>query len=95
MSQIVRQKYLVDSGSRLASVISISMENILTTFCTLCKGAERLGLKGEVERKDLVARVNNPWPGANGEEVFYRQFFRSAGTEKILGRFPFYTLGLQ
>ena len=28
------------------------------------KGAEMLGLKGEVDRKDFVALVNNRWPGA-------------------------------
>jgi TrwC relaxase len=28
------------------------------------KGAEMLGLKGEVERKDFVALINNRWPGS-------------------------------
>ena len=36
------------------------------------KGAEMLGLKGEVERKDFVALVNNRWPGANGERLTAR-----------------------
>jgi TrwC relaxase len=36
------------------------------------KGAELLGLKGEVERKDFVALVNNKWPGANGERLTAR-----------------------
>ena len=36
------------------------------------KGAEILGLKGEVERKDFVALVNNRWPGANGERLTAR-----------------------
>jgi hypothetical protein len=40
--------------------------------CFVCwrwggKGAEILGLKDEVERKDFVALINNPLPGANGE----------------------------
>ena len=33
------------------------------------KGAEILALKGEVERKDFVALINNRWPGANGERL--------------------------
>jgi hypothetical protein len=36
------------------------------------KGAEMLGLKGEVERKDFVALVNNWWPGANGKRLTAR-----------------------
>ena len=36
------------------------------------KGAELLGLKGEVERKDFVALVNNKWPGVNGERLTAR-----------------------
>ena len=36
------------------------------------KGAGILGLKGEVERKDFVALVNNRWPGANGERLTAR-----------------------
>ena len=36
------------------------------------KGAEILGLKGAVERKDFVALVNNRWPGANGERLTAR-----------------------
>src|SRR3984893_10659669 len=36
------------------------------------KGAEILGLKGEVERKDFVALINNRWPGANGERLTAR-----------------------
>jgi TrwC relaxase len=36
------------------------------------KGAELLGLKGEVVRKDFVALVNNKWPGANGERLTAR-----------------------
>ena len=38
-----------------------------TTSGTYVRGAEMLGLKGEVERKDFVALINNRWPGANGE----------------------------
>ncbi len=34
--------------------------------------AELLGLRGEVERKDFVALVNNKWPGANGERLTAR-----------------------
>jgi TrwC relaxase len=33
------------------------------------KGVEILGLKGEVERKDFVALINNRWPGANGARM--------------------------
>src|ERR1700681_3635310 len=36
------------------------------------KGAEMLGLKGEVERKDFVALINNRWPGANGKRLTAR-----------------------
>src|ERR1700726_2485967 len=36
------------------------------------KGAEILGLKGEVERKDFVALVNNRWPGTTGERLTAR-----------------------
>src|SRR5580704_11282702 len=36
------------------------------------RGAEILGLKGAVERKDFVALVNNRWPGANGERLTAR-----------------------
>src|SRR5271165_2263426 len=36
------------------------------------KGAEILGLKGEVERKDFVALINNRWPGANGKRLTAR-----------------------
>jgi TrwC relaxase len=43
------------------------------------KGAELLGLKGEVERKDFVALANNRWPGANGERLTFRLLKRSRG----------------
>lgn len=33
------------------------------------KARKVLGLKGEVERKDFVALVNNRWPGANGKRL--------------------------
>src|SRR6202040_2356613 len=36
------------------------------------KGAEILGLTGEVERKDFVALINNRRPGANGERLTAR-----------------------
>jgi TrwC relaxase len=36
------------------------------------KGAEILGLKGEVERKDFVALINNRWPGGSGEQLTVR-----------------------
>src|ERR1700726_1563525 len=36
------------------------------------KGAGMLGLKGEVERKDFVALVNNRWPGASGKRLTAR-----------------------
>ena len=36
------------------------------------KGAEMLGLKGKVERKDFVALVNNRLLGANGERLTAR-----------------------
>ena len=36
------------------------------------KGAEILGLKGEVQRKDFVALANNRWPGANGKRLTAR-----------------------
>src|SRR5215471_11213792 len=36
------------------------------------KGAEMLGLKGEVGRKDFVALANNRWPGANGKRLTAR-----------------------
>src|SRR5580698_8995498 len=36
------------------------------------KGAELLGLKGEVERKDFVALDNNRWPEANGNRLTAR-----------------------
>ena len=36
------------------------------------KGAEILGLNGDVERKDFVALINNRWPGANGERLTAR-----------------------
>ena len=36
------------------------------------KGAEILGLKGEVERKGFVALINNRWPGANGKRLTAR-----------------------
>ena len=36
------------------------------------KGAGILGLKGEVERKDFVALINNRWPEANGERLTAR-----------------------
>src|ERR1700676_4195186 len=35
-------------------------------------GAEILGLKGAVERKDFVALVNNRWPGATGKRLTAR-----------------------
>jgi TrwC relaxase len=36
------------------------------------KGAEILGLKGDVQRKDFVALANNRWPGANGRRLTAR-----------------------
>jgi hypothetical protein len=36
------------------------------------KGAEMLGLKGEVERKDFVALANNRLPKANGKRLTAR-----------------------
>ena len=36
------------------------------------KGAELLGLNGEVQRKDFVALVNNRWPGTTGERLTAR-----------------------
>src|SRR5260370_21191083 len=36
------------------------------------KGAEVLGLKGDVQRKDLIALANNRRPGANGERLTAR-----------------------
>src|SRR5271166_4553891 len=36
------------------------------------KGAEILGLKGDVQRKDFVALANNRWPGANGKRLTAR-----------------------
>src|SRR6516165_342342 len=36
------------------------------------KGAEILGLKGDVERKDFVALASNKWPGANGKQLTAR-----------------------
>src|SRR5271165_1180264 len=36
------------------------------------KGAKILGLKGQVERKDFVALINNKWPGANGKRLTAR-----------------------
>jgi TrwC relaxase len=36
------------------------------------KGAEILGLKGDVQRKDLVALANNRWLGANGKRLTAR-----------------------
>jgi conjugative relaxase-like TrwC/TraI family protein len=36
------------------------------------KGAKVLGLKGEVERKDFVALIDNRWPGANGKRLTAR-----------------------
>jgi hypothetical protein len=36
------------------------------------KGAEILGLKDNVERKDFVALANNRWPGANGKRLTAR-----------------------
>ena len=36
------------------------------------KGAEILGLKGDVQRKDFVALANNKWPGANGKRLTAR-----------------------
>jgi conjugative relaxase-like TrwC/TraI family protein len=36
------------------------------------KGAEILGLKGDVKRKDFVALANNRWPGANGKRLTAR-----------------------
>ena len=36
------------------------------------KGAEILGLKGEVDRRDFVALINNRWPGVNGERLTAR-----------------------
>src|SRR5258708_11765992 len=36
------------------------------------KGAEILGLKNNVERKDFVALANNRWPGANGKRLTAR-----------------------
>src|SRR5271166_3510137 len=36
------------------------------------KGADILGLKGQVERKDFVALANNSWPGANAKRLTAR-----------------------
>ena len=36
------------------------------------KGAEILGLRGDVRRKDFVALANNRWPGANGKRLTAR-----------------------
>ena len=36
------------------------------------KGAEILGLKGDVQRKDFVALAKNRWPGANGKRLTAR-----------------------
>ena len=36
------------------------------------KGAEMLGLDGEVERKDFVALANNRWPGPKGKQLTAR-----------------------
>jgi conjugative relaxase-like TrwC/TraI family protein len=36
------------------------------------KGAEMLGLKGEVGREDFVAVADNRWPGANGKRLTAR-----------------------
>src|SRR6516225_5848883 len=36
------------------------------------KGAELLGLKGGVERKDFVSLANNRWPGVNGKRLTAR-----------------------
>ncbi|HEY1476273.1 MAG TPA: MobF family relaxase [Chthoniobacterales bacterium] len=36
------------------------------------RGAELLGLKGDVKRKDFVALANNRWPGADGERLTAR-----------------------
>src|SRR5258708_27921523 len=36
------------------------------------KGAEILGLKGDVQRKDFVALANNKRPGANGKRLTAR-----------------------
>src|SRR5271165_4455852 len=36
------------------------------------KGAEILGLKGDVERKDFVALANNKWPGFSGRRLTAR-----------------------
>jgi len=36
------------------------------------KGAAMLGLKGEVQRNDFVALINNRWPRANGERLTVR-----------------------
>jgi hypothetical protein len=36
------------------------------------KGAELLGLNGEVQRKDFVALVNNRWPETTGERLTAR-----------------------
>jgi conjugative relaxase-like TrwC/TraI family protein len=36
------------------------------------KGAEILGLEGDVERKDFVALANNEWPGVSGKRLTAR-----------------------
>jgi hypothetical protein len=36
------------------------------------KGAEILGLEGDVERKDFVALANNKWPGIRGKRLTAR-----------------------
>ena len=33
------------------------------------RGAEILGLKGQVERKDFVALINNRWPGDDDQAL--------------------------
>ena len=47
------------------------------------KGAEILGLTGNVERKDFVALANNRWPGANGQRLTARMNkTRSGGRDR-------------
>jgi TrwC relaxase len=36
------------------------------------RGAELLGLEGDVKRKDFVALANNKWPGADGARLTAR-----------------------
>ena len=50
------------------------------------KGAEILGLEGEVERKDFVALANNKWPGVNGKRLTARM--NKTRLEDVIDRRP-------